>query len=285
MPDWRTSVFTSPNYAKSQSSGGKSIRLSRISDYATGRTLVVPLDHSVTIGPLGKADHANSLVRTLAQAGTNAVVLHRGRAKHVDPAHFARMGLIVHLSAGTTRSMDLDSKVLVGGVEDALRIGADAVSVHVNIGSSTEREQLLDFGRVSHECEVLGVPLLAMMYARGPLRGDLPSDPAELMHLAAIATDLGADLVKLDYSGTPESMREVAESCPLPICVAGGPPLEDVDAHALELGAEILSSGVAGLSFGRNVFEARNPFAVASALARMMHSPQESASRSELEIA
>lgn len=273
-------MFRSP-HAHNHLSGGKAVRYSRISNHATGRTLIVPMDHSVTIGPLGAADHANLLVRTLSDAGANAVVLHRGRARHVDPAHFARMGLIIHLSAGTSRSVDLHSKVLVSGVEDALRIGADAVSIHVNIGSSTEREQLDDFGRISRECETLGVPLMAMMYARGPLRGDAPPNTRELMHLASIATDLGADLIKLDYAGTTESMREVAESCPLPICVAGGSPLENVDEHALALGEEILASGVAGLSFGRNVFEARNPYAVTSALARMMHYPPDSVSRSE----
>ncbi|MGW0172652.1 2-amino-3,7-dideoxy-D-threo-hept-6-ulosonate synthase [Rhodococcus sp. NPDC003322] len=263
--------FPAPSRAHSLS--GKGIRLSRITDHTTSRTLIVPMDHSVTIGPLGHADHADTTVRTLAEAGANAVVLHRGRAKLVDPSCFARMGLIVHLSAGTTRSMDLHAKVLVSSVEDALRVGADAVSVHVNIGSPTEREQLADFGAVSRECELLGIPLLAMMYARGPLRADVPPDARELAHLAAIATDLGADLVKLDYCGDPDAMRRVVESCPIPICVAGGPSSGGSDDQAIALGAEILDSGVAGLSFGRNVFEARDPYAVTSALARLIHSP------------
>ncbi|MFF0817423.1 2-amino-3,7-dideoxy-D-threo-hept-6-ulosonate synthase [Rhodococcus sp. NPDC003318] len=268
-------MFSFPTRTRARSLSGKGIRMSRITDHTTGRTLIVPMDHSVTVGPLGDADHADTMVRALAEAGANAVVLHRGRARHVDPSSFSRMGLIVHLSAGTTRSMDLHAKVLVSGVDDALRIGADAVSVHVNIGSPTEREQLADLGAVSRECEALGAPLLVMMYARGPLRADLPPDPRELAHLAAIATDLGADLVKLDYSGDPQSMRRVVESCPIPICVAGGPSADhtDADEHAVALGSEILASGVAGLSFGRNVFEARDPYAVASTLARLVHSP------------
>ncbi|EME20395.1 2-amino-3,7-dideoxy-D-threo-hept-6-ulosonate synthase [Rhodococcus triatomae] len=266
-------MLSFPTTTRARVSSGKSLRLSRISDHATGRTFIVPMDHSVTVGPLGDADHAEVTVRTLADAGADAVILHRGRARHVDPAAFASMGLIVHLSAGTTRSMDTNAKVLVTGVEDALRIGADAVSIHVNIGSPTERDQLADFGAVSRECEQLGMPLLAMMYARGPLRADLPSDARELAHLAAIATDLGADVVKLDYCGDPAEMRRVVESCPIPICVAGGPSADAGDDRAVALGAEILGSGVAGLSFGRNVFEARDPFAVASALARLVHSP------------
>ncbi|UYP19949.1 2-amino-3,7-dideoxy-D-threo-hept-6-ulosonate synthase [Rhodococcus sp. Z13] len=249
--------------------GGKSLRMSRICDPATGRTFIVPMDHSVTIGPLGAADHADTTVGILANAGANAVVLHRGRARHVDPTHFARMALIVHLSAGTELSLDTDAKILVSGVEDALRLGADAVSVHVNIGSETERRQLEDFAAVSRECETLGVPLLAMMYARGPRRSDRPT-AAEIAHLGAIATDLGADIVKLDYTGATESMRAVVDSCPIPVCVAGG-DRTPTDQAVLDLAGEILDAGVAGLSFGRNVFGAENPFAVASALSAMVH--------------
>lgn len=261
---------TVPTVAPPRVTSGKALRMSRICDPLTGRTLIVPMDHSVTVGPLGSSDHADTTVRTLADAGTNAVVLHRGRARHVASSHFARMGLIVHLSAGTNLSLDTDAKVLVSGVEDALRLGADAVSIHVNIGSDTERRQLADFAAVSRECEVQGIPLLAMMYARGPRRPNRPATAGEIAHLAAIATDLGADIVKLDYTGHTETMRTVVESCPIPICVAGGDRTPTDDA-VLALAGQILDSGVAGLSFGRNVFAAENPFAVASALSDMVH--------------
>lgn len=269
LADWSLWMLTLPSRVHRHIPSGKRIRLSRISDHRTGRALIVPLDHSVTVGPLGSADHADLLIRTLAGAGADAVVLHRGRARHVDPDAFAGMGLIIHLSAGTTMSIDTNAKTLVSGVEDSLRMGADAVSVHVNIGSSTERAQLEDFGRISAECETLGVPLLAMMYARGPQRNG-PTTAAELAHLASIATDLGADMVKLDYSGSPETMHQVAASCPVPIVVAGG-DREGTDQDVVDLATEIMSSGVSGLSFGRKVFEASDPHAVTSALAHLVH--------------
>lgn len=261
----RTATSAAPTPA-----GGKTLRLARLRDRATGRTLIIPMDHSVTVGPLGDAGHADTMVRTLAEAGVDAVVLHRGRARHVDPTSFAAMGLIVHLSAGTTMSYDTDAKVIVSGVEDALRIGADAVSLHVNVGSPTDGEQFADFAAVARECELLGMPLLAMMYARGPRRPDRPATAPEIAHLAAIATDLGADMVKLDYSGSPETMRTVVDSCPLPICVAGGAATGS-DQDTIALADEILRAGVAGLSFGRTVFDADNPFSVAAALSRMVH--------------
>ncbi|HEY9311196.1 2-amino-3,7-dideoxy-D-threo-hept-6-ulosonate synthase [Williamsia sp.] len=260
------------------SRGGKSLRLSRISNIATGHALIVPMDHSVTIGPLGSVDRVASVLQSVARAGADAVVLHRGRAAQVEPGTFARMGLIVHLSAGTNRSLDADAKVMVGGVEDALRVGADAVSVHVNVGSTTEHRQLEDFWAVSRECEILGVPLLAMMYARGPLRPEGPETADEVAHLASIATDLGADLVKVNYTGDPDSMRTVVETCPVPIYVAGG-SREGGDDVAVALGVEIMTSGVAGLSFGRNIFAATNPYAVTAKLSQAVHGRGDKAER------
>ena len=254
--------------ARATLSSGKALRLARISDPATRRAHIVPMDHSVTVGPLGPIGHTERMVSVLARTGINAVVLHRGRINHVPVDAFSSIGLIVHLSAGTSMSLDTDAKVLVSSVEAAVRSGADAVSIHVNIGSHSERRQLADFAAVARECEVLGVPLLAMMYARGPEQSG-PSSPATLAHLAAIATDLGADMIKVDYAGSPSAMQAVVASTPAPLYVAGGPTISD-DA-AVALGAEIMSSGVAGLSFGRNVFEASSPIRVASALARIVH--------------
>ncbi|AFA73347.1 putative aldolase [Gordonia polyisoprenivorans VH2] len=255
-------------YRRPHPTGGKAIRLSRIADPVTMRSQIVPMDHSVTVGPLGPTHHTERMVRLLADSGCDAVVLHRGRAQQVSSTAFATMGLIVHLSASTSLGPDQDAKVLVGDVDAALRIGADAVSVHVNVGSATETRQLQDFAAVSRECDALGVPLLAMMYARGPA---LPAKPAgtTLAHLAAIATDLGADMVKLDYAGSAEVMRAVVDSTPAPIYVAGGPGRTDDE--AIEFGAEVLTSGVAGLSFGRNIFDAADPFRVASSLADLVH--------------
>jgi len=111
---------------------------------------------------------------------------------------------------------------------------------------------------------------MAMMYHRA--LADLPEQPsaATLSHLAAIATDLGADLVKLDYAGSTAAMNGVVDSCPLPIVVAGGAYRDDDSAIAL--GTEVSDSRVAGLSFGRHVFGAQDPRRVASTLADHLHS-------------
>lgn len=159
--------------AMTTASAGKAIRLGRLGATGRSRSLMVPMDHTFSNGPLGAADHTRETVRLLAGSGVDAVVLHRGRVRYVDPAAFEQMALVVHLSGSTDLALDVHAKTLVSGVEEAMRCGADAVSVHVNVGCETEREQLADFGRVSAECERLGMPLLAMMYARGP-GPDLP---------------------------------------------------------------------------------------------------------------
>ncbi|TXG92874.1 transaldolase [Rhodococcus rhodnii] len=254
-------------------STGKRIRFSRITDPVTGHMFIVPMDHSVTLGPLGPASHTASFVRLLADAGAGAVVLHRGRVRHVDPAVFASLGLVVHLSAGTELSLDRDAKVLVSGVDDAMRLGADAVSVHVNVGSDTEARQLADFAAVSRECETVGMPLLAMMYARGRER-PAPTPSGDIAHLASIATDLGADIVKVDYPGSPEALAAVAATCPIPLCVAGGGRLA-ADDDVVDFARTLLASGAGGLCFGRNVFEAADPLAVATGLARLVRGDAE----------
>ncbi|WP_422749676.1 2-amino-3,7-dideoxy-D-threo-hept-6-ulosonate synthase [Mycobacterium sp. WMMD1722] len=251
---------------------GTRIRLSRIFHPGSGRALVVPMDHSVTVGPLGAGDHADRTAALLADAGTDAVVVHKGRARTIDPGRFAEMALIVHISAGTDLALDRTSKVLVGSVEECLRLGADAVSVHVNVGSPTEARQLADLGAVAAECETLGVPLLAMMYARGPEMGSRTEIVETLCHLGAIATDLGADIVKLDYAGSVTAMNRVADSCPLPVLVAGGPTL-GCDDDAVAFGREVAESRVAGLSFGRLIFDSDDPHRVASELGRQLHTP------------
>jgi predicted phospho-2-dehydro-3-deoxyheptonate aldolase len=209
------------------------------------------------------------LVRTVADNGADGVVLHKGRVRFLPPEVFRHTSLVVHLSGSTSHAPDADAKVLFGDVEEAVRLGADAVSVHVNLGSTTEAQQLMDLGRVAERCNHWGMPLLAMIYPRGPRITD-PSDEALVAHAANLAADLGADIVKTPYTGDVESMSRVVSSCPIPIITAGGAAVGD-DEKVVRTVADVMASGAVGVAMGRTVFQADDVAATTRRVAAAVH--------------
>ncbi|MFD8202064.1 2-amino-3,7-dideoxy-D-threo-hept-6-ulosonate synthase [Streptomyces sp. NPDC003470] len=254
----------------------RSLRLRRLFRHGDGRLLVVPLDHSVTDGPLRPGD-LDSLLGELTGTGVDAVVLHKGSLRHVDPGRFRDMALILHLNASTRMAPDPDAKYLVAHVEEALRMGADAVSVHVNLGSRQEERQVADLAAVADECDRWNVPLLAMVYARGPRISDSRA-PELVAHAATLAADLGADVVKTDYVGTPEQLADVVRACPIPLIVAGGARSAETDTVLTQV-SDALRGGAAGVAMGRNVFQADRPGWMAAAVARLVHTAPEASGR------
>ncbi|MEU8610212.1 2-amino-3,7-dideoxy-D-threo-hept-6-ulosonate synthase [Actinoplanes sp. NPDC048791] len=248
---------------------GRTVRLRRLYRHGGTRLLVVPMDHTISDGPIVVAGGPGALVAQLAAAGVDAIVLHKGGLRFVEPGLLSRTALIVHLSASTRHAPDPDAKYLVASVEEALRLGADAVSVHVNLGSADEARQVADLARVAESCDRWGMPLLAMMYPRGP-RIENPRDPQLVAHAGVLAADLGADLVKLPYVGAVDAMADVVRSCPVPVIVAGGPRLPDTGALLSHVD-EVLSAGVEGLAMGRNIFEAPDAGRLARLVAGRVH--------------
>ncbi|MFJ9527948.1 2-amino-4,5-dihydroxy-6-oxo-7-(phosphonooxy)heptanoate synthase [Streptomyces cyaneofuscatus] len=247
----------------------RSLRLQRLHHHDPERLFIVPLDHSITDGPLTRAHHLDALVGQLASHHVDGIVLHKGSLRHVDPEWFTRTSLIVHLSASTVHAPDPNAKYLVSSVEESLRMGADAVSVHVNLGSDQERHQIADMAAVAEACDRWNVPLLAMMYPRGP-KIDNPRDPALVAHAVQVAVDLGADLVKTLYVGSVEAMAEITASSPVPVVVVGGPRDSD-EGRILAYVDEALRGGAAGVAMGRNVFQATDPGAMADKLSDLIH--------------
>jgi predicted phospho-2-dehydro-3-deoxyheptonate aldolase len=208
-------------------------------------------------------------VARLKKGGADAVLVHKGIAKHVDTAN---AGLIVHVSASTKLSSKPNLKVDVCTVEEAIRLGADAVSAHINVGSVEEDQMLQSLGALSEQCDRFGMPLLAMMYPRGP---NIQNENAYevVSHAARIGVELGADIVKTVYTGDLETFRRVVRSCPVPVVVAGGPVMK-TDLDVLKLAEDSVKAGAAGLSFGRNVFQHKNPTAMTRALTAVVHDNQ-----------
>jgi class I fructose-bisphosphate aldolase len=142
---------------------GKEIRMKRLFNQRSGKTVIVPMDHGVSIGPIDGIRNIRNAVHDVADGGANAVVVHKGLVAHGCPVNGNGIGFIVHLSASTSLSPNPNSKYLLCTVEEAIKLGADGVSVHVNIGNGQEREMLSDLGTVARVASDWGVPLLAMI--------------------------------------------------------------------------------------------------------------------------
>ena len=254
---------------------GKTIRMSRILE--SGRAVIVPMDHGVSEGAIDGLVDMERAISLVEKGGASAVLLHKGLIKSLRSP--PGCGVIMHASAGTKYAEDKNRKVLVSGVENAVRLGADAVSVHVNVGgSATEPDMLEALGEVADLCDRNGMPLLAMTYPRGK---GVTGSPAEVAHAARIGGELGADLVKCPYTGDAGSMRLVTAACPVPVVIAGGPKC-DTDLAVLQMVEDAMAAGCAGISLGRNIFQHRRPDLMTAALRAII--VEGSSARDALEI-
>jgi len=227
------------------------------------------MDHAVGSGPIARDRDFDDLVGEIVMGGADAVLLHKGSVGRVQPHRFVQSRLIVHLNAGTALAPDPDARCLVASVEEALRIGADAVSVQVNLGSQTEQHQLGDLAKVAARCDHWQLPLLAMVYPRGPKVSN-PSKPELVAHAAAVAVELGADLVKVPYPGSVAALAQITRSCPIPVLVAGGPRLETTSA-LLDFVGDVMRGGAGGVAMGRNIFEAEQPGSTTRKIVDLVH--------------
>ena len=237
---------------------GKQIRLQRIINRNTNRTIIVPLDHGLTAGPMPGLVDMHGTVSQIAEGGADCVVMHKGAVgkgfrPSGGPSSDTDIGLMIHLSGGTALAPDSTGKILVASVEDAIRLGADAVSVHVNIGNNTEAQMLADLGHISSKAAEWGMPVMAMVYARGPQIND-EYDPKMVALCARVGMELGADLVKVAYTGDIDSFASVVQGCNIPVVIAGGPKLDSTESF-LRMVHDSLEAGGAGLSVGRNIFQ------------------------------
>lgn len=248
---------------------GKRIRMERIINRNTGHTVIVPMDHGISVGPIpGLIDMKDAIAR-VAQGGANAVVEHKGMVAEGHRGTGRDVGLIIHLSASTGLSTQPNAKTLVCTVEEAIKLGADAVSIHVNLGNGQEKEMLHDFGRVSNDARLWGIPLLAMIYPRGE-NIENEYDINVVKHAARLGAELGADLVKVSYTGSSSTFGEVIDGCPVPVVIAGGPKM-DSDKDILEMVKGAIDAGGAGVSIGRNVFQHDDPTKMVQAISSIVH--------------
>jgi fructose-bisphosphate aldolase/2-amino-3,7-dideoxy-D-threo-hept-6-ulosonate synthase len=243
---------------------GVTARLERIG--TDGRILNVPMDHGITIGATDGLEKIEATVDAVTAAGADSVLTQKGLATRVHPNKNGK-GYIVHLNASTTMGPDANDKRMTGTVKEAVQAGADAVSLHLNVGSDHEPRQLEQLADVTREASVLGIPVLAMTYARGP--GVDERDTESLAHAVRLGEEVGADVVKTAYSGDPESFRRVTAATDRPVIMAGGEP--STDRGKIENVHGAMAAGAAGVSMGRSIFQHEDPAAMTRAVSAIVH--------------
>ncbi len=248
---------------------GKQIRMERILNRNTGNTVIVPMDHGISVGPIDGLIDMKAAVHNVAEGGANAIVEHKGLVGEGHRKQGSDIGLIIHLSGSTSLSPYPHAKTLVCTVEEAIKLGADAVSIHINLGNGDEKQMLNDFGKVSYEARTWGMPLLAMIYPRGEKIKD-EYDVSVIKHAARIGDEMGADIVKVSYTGSMETFQEVVSGCSIPVVIAGGEKM-DSDRDILEMVKGSIDAGGSGVSIGRNVFQYKNPTKMVQAISSIVN--------------
>jgi fructose-bisphosphate aldolase / 2-amino-3,7-dideoxy-D-threo-hept-6-ulosonate synthase len=243
---------------------GRDIRLARI--LKEGKMLCIPMDHGISNGPIQGLENIHDMIYQCENAGLTCVLVNKGVIKTMPRP--LKIGLIVHFSGSTSIGPAPNRKILMGSLEEALRLGADAVSIHINIGSKEEPEMLQKLGTISDKCDEWSVPLVAMMYPRGENVKN-PYDPDIVAHVARIGAEAGADIVKTVYTGDSDSFRRVIKSCPVPVVIAGGPKANN-DEEIIEMCVGAMKAGAKGVTFGRNIFQHQNPPAIVKALHKVI---------------
>jgi fructose-bisphosphate aldolase/2-amino-3,7-dideoxy-D-threo-hept-6-ulosonate synthase len=250
---------------------GKEIRIERITNRNTGKTVIVPMDHGFTLGQIEGLLDMTSVISEVSMGGANAIVLHKGMVKRGHRKKGRDIGLIVHLSGSTSLNPDPNDKVIVCTVEEAIALGADAVSIHVNLGAPNESKMLESAGQIAKDCTRWGMPLLIMIYPRG--KGVDPNSPQTVGHCVRVAEELGADLIKTNYTGDPGSFGKIAKACSVPVLIAGGEKVADLE--SLKIIRDSVDAGGSGVCVGRNAFQRDNTRAFVRALCRVVHGNME----------
>lgn len=260
---------------------GKARRLSRLINPADERSLSLAFDHGLQLGRVPGMANPAAMIAAAVEYEFDGMILTPGLVERygdlligrhapvtimrVDQTTMWRVGSPLGYPAGYTR------RIL--SVEDAIALGADAVITYLFAAHQEpelESRSLEIAADVAESCRRYGiVHVIEPMAARGGLAAD-PADPEAIALPVRIAAELGADVIKADWSGDSKSFAKIVETALTPVVVAGG-PCEGDDKSTLAFASEVLKSGATGLLFGRQIFQAKDPKELMQALKRVVH--------------
>ncbi|GAB4435268.1 MAG: 2-amino-3,7-dideoxy-D-threo-hept-6-ulosonate synthase [Anaerolineae bacterium] len=230
-----------------------------------GRTLITATEHGMISGPV-IADMGHTLAQMIA-GGVDAVMASYGTATRFAGL-LARVGLVLRIDgAGTVLGAMDGPGAQFYTVEDALRLGADALCVTTFPGTPHEEATLETLARVIREAHRWGIPVMAEMVPGGFDSGPELRTLDSIRVSARVAAELGADWVKIPYVA---GFEQVVQSCYVPVVVLGGPH-RDTPAETLAMVRAGLDAGAVGGTIGRNIWQSANPKGMAAALAAIIH--------------
>jgi putative autoinducer-2 (AI-2) aldolase len=240
---------------------GMKNRLARIFNPETGRTVMLAIDHGYFQGPTSGLERIDLSILPIAPYA-DTLMLTRGILRSVVPPSYTR-AIVLRASGGPSILGELSNEQIAVDMEDAVRLNAAAVAVQVFIGGEYETQSVLNMTRLVDMGTRYGIPVLAVTAVGTEMKRS-----ARYFRLACrICAELGAHYVKTYY--IPKGFESVTASCPVPIVMAGGKKIPEIDALAMAYNA--VQEGAAGVDMGRNIFQAESPAAMIQAVGATVH--------------
>ena len=257
---------------------GKQLRLRRI--FRGERSIIVPMDHALYFGPIEQLADPATLVRRVASKGADGILVPPGTLTTLPPDALGDLAVLLRLDGTCSRmGHNLAQTSLITSVEEAVRLGVDGVVVNIYVGSENEDYLLGKLGTVAEQCrnwgmvligEMIPAPLLTAHYGHGDANL-CPEERAEAIGVAArIGAEIGVDVLKINYSGSRDSFREVTRHAQRPALVAGGVQAGSEKEFLADI-RDCLDGGAAGVCIGRNLWARDDMESMLEALRLLVH--------------
>ncbi len=240
---------------------GMQNRLARIFNPRSGRTVMLAIDHGYFLGPTSGLERIDvNIVPLLPYA--DALMLTRGILRTTIPPSFNR-GVVMRASGGPSIRKELSNELLAVDIEDGLRMNVAAMAVQVFIGGEFETQTVNNMTRMVDMANRYGIPTLGVT----AVGKDMVRDAQYFRLATRICAELGAQFVKTYY--VAEGFETVTASCPVPVVMAGGKKLPELE--ALTMAYRAVTEGAAGVDMGRNIFQSDAPEAMIQAVQKVVH--------------
>ncbi len=233
-----------------------------------GKTVIAALDHGIAgLTPLAGLSKPSQLIPAVVEAGADALIVTPGLARAFAPA-IGKAALILRVDCGPTAlTGEWSGTKPALSVEDAVRLGADAVIAMGIVGAPGETQSLHALAALAAECDCWGMVLVAEMLPGGFAAADVSAD--QISVAARVGAELGADVVKIRYSGTSESFRAVTSACYVPVVVLGGS--KQSPEQLVTSTRDALAAGAMGVAVGRNIWQAQDPAEIVKLMIEAVH--------------